>query len=87
MAGSSLAQLQHFHHARRIGMRLRMELTMEIFEKVLRRKDMTGRTVGEKGEEAGEASAGKVVTLVSEDTDRVLRMASPSSRLPTSHLP
>ncbi|KAK4700588.1 hypothetical protein P7C70_g5658, partial [Phenoliferia sp. Uapishka_3] len=76
MSGQSLAQLQHFHHARRIGMRLRSELTIEVFEKVLRRKDMAGRIDGGGGE--GEASAGKVVSLVSEDTDRVLRMGCDS---------
>lgn len=74
MSGQSLAQLQHFHLARRTGMRLRSELTVTIFEKVLVRRDMGGRVGGGEGGE--EASAGKVVTLVSEDTDRVLRMVS-----------
>ena len=67
MVLSSLAQLQHFHYARRIGMRLRSELTVAVFEKALRRKDMRGRT-------QGSASTGRVVSLVSEDTNQILRM-------------
>ncbi|KAM0756114.1 P-loop containing nucleoside triphosphate hydrolase protein [Meredithblackwellia eburnea MCA 4105] len=86
MTGRTLAEQQHFHHARRIGMRLRSEITVAVFEKVLRRKDMGGRTgagstasgagkeEGKAGETDSQASAGKVVTLVSDDTDRVLRM-------------
>lgn len=75
----SLTELQHYHLARRIGMRLRSELTVAIFEKALRRRDMKGRTEGNKKEEAKEkgrenASVGRVVSLISEDTNRVLRM-------------
>lgn len=60
-------------------MRLRSELTVAIFEKALRRRDMKGRTEGNKKEEAKEkgrenASVGRVVSLISEDTNRVLRM-------------
>lgn len=79
MAGRSLAELQHFHHARRIGMRLRSELTTTVYEKALRRKDVAGWVGKEKddGREEGEeasASVGKVVSLISDDTNRVLRM-------------
>lgn len=48
-------------------MRLRSELTVAVFEKALRRKDMRGRT-------EGSACTGRVVSLVSEDTNRILRM-------------
>jgi ABC-type multidrug transport system fused ATPase/permease subunit len=73
----SLAELQHFHHARRIGMRLRSELTVSIFEKALKRKDMAGRTEGGGEHAKGQAaSIGKVVSLISDDANRVLRMVS-----------
>lgn len=78
MIGRSLAELIHFHHARRIGMRLRIELTVAVFEKGLRRKDKGGTIVKKQevvGEEEG-ASVGKVVSLISDDTNRVLRMVS-----------
>ena len=64
-------------------MRLRSELTVAVFEKSLRRKN-TGVAVSEEekveGAEAG-ASVGKVITLVSEDTNRVLRMGCDSHLL------
>ena len=79
----TLAQQRHFHFARRVGMRLRSELTVAVFEKSLRRKN-TGVAVSEEekveGAEAG-ASVGKVITLVSEDTNRVLRMGCDSHLL------
>lgn len=80
MAGRSLTELQHFHHARRIGMRLRAELTVAVYEKALRRKDLAGEVVTKDGEETKEesASVGKVVSLISDDTNRVLRMGCDS---------
>ncbi|GAA5889236.1 hypothetical protein JCM5296_005842 [Sporobolomyces johnsonii] len=89
MLGKTLAQQRHFHYARRIGMRLRSELTVAVFEKALRRKDAAGATEHDghrakenggdnKSEEPGRASVGKVVTLISEDTNRVLRMGCDS---------
>ncbi|CEQ41154.1 SPOSA6832_02846 [Sporobolomyces salmonicolor] len=85
MLSKTLAQQRHFHYARRIGMRLRSELTVAVFEKALRRKDAAGSTEhadykskqkagANKGAELERASVGKVVTLISEDTNRVLRM-------------
>jgi uncharacterized protein YfiM (DUF2279 family) len=85
MAGRSLVELQHFHIARRVGMRLRSELTVAVYEKALRRKDLAGEvhrptdpsTIGKKSAEGtGSASVGKVVSLISDDTNRVLRMVS-----------
>lgn len=66
MCIKTLAEQQHFHHARRIGMRLRSEITVAVFEKALRRKNASGRIGG--------ASSGKVTSLIAEDTNRVLRM-------------
>lgn len=86
MAGKSLVELQHFHIARRVGMRLRSELTVAVYEKALRRKDLAGEVnrlnasskSEKKQKEEGSASIGKVVSLISDDTNRVLRMVSPS---------
>ncbi|GAA5928190.1 hypothetical protein JCM1841_003816 [Sporobolomyces salmonicolor] len=89
MLSKTLAQQRHFHYARRIGMRLRSELTVAVFEKALRRKDAAGSTEhadykskqkagANKGAEPERASVGKVVTLISEDTNRVLRMGCDS---------
>lgn len=76
----SLTELKHFHHARRIGMRLRIELTLSVFEKGLRRRDFSGMVIEDGDEEEGEreraASTGRVVGLISDDTNRVLRMVS-----------
>jgi hypothetical protein len=61
-------------------MRLRSELTLEIFDKALRRKNNGGtKEAGDDGEKS--ASVGKVITLVSEDTNRVLRMGCDSHLL------
>lgn len=61
-------------------MRLRAELTIAVYEKALRRKDLTGEVRNEDGEETREesASVGKVVSLISDDTNRVLRMGCDS---------
>ncbi|SCV70403.1 BQ2448_1797 [Microbotryum intermedium] len=81
MIGRTLAQQQHFHHARQIGMRLRSELTIAVYEKALRRKDVAGRAhAAAHGEDEAEESAtrGKVVNLISDDTNKVLRMGCDS---------
>lgn len=57
-------------------MRLRSEITVAVFEKSLTRKDMSGRMTGKDEEEGDYASVGKVISLISEDTNRVLRMVS-----------
>ncbi|GAA5888564.1 hypothetical protein JCM6882_008999 [Rhodosporidiobolus microsporus] len=89
----TLAQQRHFHYARRIGMRLRSELTVAVFEKALRRREGAGVVEkGKKGEgereregkkqdeidEKESASVGKVVSMISEDVNRVLRMGCDS---------
>lgn len=68
LAGASLAQLQHFHHARRVGMRLRSELTVAVYEKSLMKKTSTGAQSKDDN-----ASIGKIVSLISDDTNKVLR--------------
>ncbi|GAA5956896.1 hypothetical protein JCM3765_006634 [Sporobolomyces pararoseus] len=82
MVTKTLAQQRHFHFARRIGMRLRSELTVDIFDKALRRRNVGGPSKEENSEDQQEsASVGKVITLVSEDTNRVLRMGCDSHLL------
>lgn len=77
----TLAQQRHFHYARRIGMRLRSELTIALFEKALRRRDkaaaVESNDAGE-GQGSANASVGKVVSMISDDVNRVLRMGCDS---------
>lgn len=76
----TLAQQRHFHYARRIGMRLRSELTIALFEKALRRRDNagTGDARAEDGPKSASASVGKVISMISDDVNRVLRMGCDS---------
>ncbi|BGP56557.1 hypothetical protein JCM8202v2_004182 [Rhodotorula sphaerocarpa] len=76
----TLAQQRHFHYARRIGMRLRSELTIALFEKALRRRDNagTGDARAEDGQKSASASVGKVISMISDDVNRVLRMGCDS---------
>ncbi|GJN90292.1 hypothetical protein Rhopal_003300-T1 [Rhodotorula paludigena] len=81
----TLSQQRHFHYARRIGMRLRSGLTVALFEKSLRRRETAGKkkaegggTGPEKDEEDESASIGKVMSMISEDVNRVLRMGCDS---------
>lgn len=84
----TLAQQRHFHYARRIGMRLRSELTVALFEKALMRRVKAGVEEKQaekqaKDPEQSAASVGKVITMISEDVNRVLRMVRtlPNARL------
>jgi hypothetical protein len=86
MLSKTLAQQRHFHYARRIGMRLRSELTSAVFAKALKRREAAGGDGRSESQEDGEAedkesaSVGKVVSMISEDVNRVLRMMSPFLR-------
>jgi hypothetical protein len=61
-------------------MRLRSELTSAVFAKALKRREASGikekkeNEGGEREEDGESASVGKVVSMVSEDVNRVLRM-------------
>lgn len=48
-----LAELQNFHHARQVGLRLRSTLLVSLFEKALKRRDLSGQTKA-PASEAGE---------------------------------
>lgn len=39
-----LAELQNYHHARQVGLRLRSTLVVSLFEKALKRRDLSGQT-------------------------------------------
>ncbi len=39
-----IAELQNFHHARQVGLRLRSTLVVSLFEKALKRRDLSGQT-------------------------------------------
>lgn len=39
-----LAELQNLHHARQVGLRLRSTLVVSLFEKALKRRDLSGQT-------------------------------------------
>uniref|UniRef100_V5EU75 Multidrug resistance-associated protein n=2 Tax=Kalmanozyma brasiliensis (strain GHG001) TaxID=1365824 RepID=V5EU75_KALBG len=39
-----LAELQNYHHARQVGLRIRSTLVVSLFEKALKRRDLSGQT-------------------------------------------
>ncbi len=71
-------ELVNYHYARQVGMRVRIVLTVDVFDKILRKKKMTGATspAGEEGKdaEADKASVGTVVNLIATDINNLLRM-------------
>ncbi|KAG8741815.1 hypothetical protein FRC12_015533, partial [Ceratobasidium sp. 428] len=90
----SQSELQHLYFARRASVRIRGELVASVYEKALRRKDVTGSVQKDaagskkdksKGAENGRgkgkdklqdpvaADLGKIVSLVSNDSNRVAR--------------
>ncbi|KAG8717175.1 hypothetical protein FRC09_014648 [Ceratobasidium sp. 395] len=90
----SQSDLQHLYFARRAAVRIRGELVASVYEKALRRKDVTGSVQkdaagSEKGKSKGAensrgkgkdklqdpvaADLGKIVSLVSNDSNRVAR--------------
>ncbi|GAA6050693.1 hypothetical protein JCM3770_000895 [Rhodotorula araucariae] len=77
----TLAQQRHYHYARRIGMRLRSELTVALFEKALKRREAPAKETRDGEEHENSASVGKVISMISEDVNRVLRMGCDSHLL------
>ncbi|TKY88999.1 hypothetical protein EX895_002240 [Sporisorium graminicola] len=47
-----LAELQNYHHARQVGLRLRSTLVVSLFEKALKRRDLSGQTKSASSEPA-----------------------------------
>jgi ABC-type multidrug transport system fused ATPase/permease subunit len=73
-----VSDLFHLWHSRRATSRIKAELTAAIYDKALRRKDMSGLTTAKEGNEGDEknapksnADAGKVVNLMASDATRI----------------
>ncbi|KAG9086499.1 hypothetical protein FRC07_013071, partial [Ceratobasidium sp. 392] len=93
----SQSELQHLYFARRAAVRIRGELVASVYEKALRRKDITGSVQKEggggsgqgkgKGKKGGKpqdpvtADLGKIVSLVSSDSNRVARFVGTAQYL------
>lgn len=79
-----VSDLFHLWHARRAVVRIKAELTAAIYDKALRRKDASGvlavkeeaGTEGEKKGKTSNADTGKVVNLMSGDSQRISNTAA-----------
>lgn len=67
-----ISELLNFHAARQVGLRIRITLVVECFEKALRRRDLSG-AVADGTKESG-ADLGKVVNIIANDINTLLRM-------------
>ncbi|KAH7334355.1 hypothetical protein B0J17DRAFT_770708 [Rhizoctonia solani] len=87
----SQSDLQHLYFSRRASVRVKGELVASVYEKALKRKDVTGavqknqeKDVKGKGKEAkpdapqdsSSADVGKIVSLIAADSERVSRFVS-----------
>ncbi|QRV83260.1 ABC transporter [Ceratobasidium sp. AG-Ba] len=88
----SQSDLQHLYYSRRASVRVKGELVASVYEKALKRKDVTGAVQKDqekdtkgKGKEKDGAAApqdsssadvGKIVSLIAADSDRVSRFVS-----------
>ncbi|KAG8738112.1 hypothetical protein FRC10_007279 [Ceratobasidium sp. 414] len=86
----SQSDLQHLYFSRRASVRVKGELVASVYEKALKRKDVTGAV--QKGKEkdtkgkgkdkedapqdSSSADVGKIVSLIAADSDRVSRFVS-----------
>ncbi|KAF7297333.1 ABC bile acid [Mycena indigotica] len=68
----SQCDLNHFWFGRRAGTRLRSELMAAIYDKALRRVDLSGAVSNDKQEQSSPgADTGKIVNLMSSDATRI----------------
>jgi ABC-type multidrug transport system fused ATPase/permease subunit len=87
----SQSDLQHLYFSRRASVRVKGELVASVYEKALKRKDITGavqkgkdKDVKGKGkdekpdapQDSSSADVGKIVSLIASDADRVSRFVS-----------
>lgn len=87
----SQSDLQHLYFSRRASVRVKGELVASVYEKALKRKDVTGavqkdkekdtKGKGKEGKEdapqdSSSADVGKIVSLIASDCDRVSRFVS-----------
>lgn len=73
-----LVDVIHLWHARRASVRVKSELTAAIYDKALRRKDLSGLTAAKedgKGEKSS-ADVGKIVNLMSSDATKISNLLS-----------
>lgn len=67
-----ISELLNFHAARQVGLRIRITLVVECFEKALRRRDLSG-AVASESQDSG-ADLGKIVNIMATDINTLLRM-------------
>ncbi|KAG9075527.1 hypothetical protein FS749_012789, partial [Ceratobasidium sp. UAMH 11750] len=86
----SQSELQHLYFSRRASVRVKGELVASVYEKALKRKDVTGAVQKDKEKDAkgkgkekegapqdsSSADVGKIVSLIAADSDRVSRFVS-----------
>lgn len=67
-----VAELKNFHHARQVGLRLRSVLVVEMFEKALKRRNISGASTDEKAkksDEVGKKTPMKATQRAANDTE------------------
>jgi ABC transporter transmembrane region len=70
-----IAELINYHQARQVGLRIRLVLTVELFDKVLRRMKLNQAQSQETDEHAsGAADIGTVVNFIATDINNLLRL-------------
>ena len=72
----AFTELLHLWHGRRATLRIKAELTTAIYDKALRRKDVSGVVASKEEatsstEKKSNADSGKVVNLMAGDTNRI----------------
>ncbi|KAG9084654.1 hypothetical protein FRC06_003960, partial [Ceratobasidium sp. 370] len=86
----SQSDLQHLYFSRRASVRVKGELVASVYEKALKRKDVTGAVQKDKEkdskgkgkekegapQDSSSADVGKIVSLIAADSDRVSRFVS-----------
>jgi ABC-type multidrug transport system fused ATPase/permease subunit len=87
----SQSDLQHLYFSRRASVRVKGELVASVYEKALKRKDVTGAVQKDQGkdpkgkgkedkegapQDSSSADVGKIVSLIAADSDRVSRFVS-----------
>ena len=68
-----IAELINYHRARQVGLRIRSVLTVELFDKVLKRTKVYS-TESEKDRSSSSADVGMVVNMIATDINNLLRM-------------
>ncbi|EPQ27859.1 uncharacterized protein PFL1_04603 [Pseudozyma flocculosa PF-1] len=78
-----LAELQNYHHARQVGLRLRSTLVVSMFEKALKRRDLSGLTrptksdAARRGAEPAQTESGAASQPTSASASPTIAQGSP----------